>query len=556
MSQESLPYLLPYILSVAISLSVAIYAWLRRTVRGAFPYGWFAFGQALWTFGYILELSSLGLEAKHFWDDFQWLGALISIAAFPVAILEYADIKTVKPRQLWGLCAIVPSIFLVFLLTPALHPFVHGEQRLIPGEIFSSLVYDFTPLVWGISVYNYAVFFALLILLFRRFLNPHRLYRSQIAVIMVGISVPLVGVGLTIAGINFSFQRDTTPVTFAIGNLIIAWGLFRYGLFDIVPIARDTVIENMTDLVIVLDTQNRIVDINASALYAIAKESSQVVGKSAEDVFAEWPELLRNFAESSDKIIETTLHAYGKTYHHEVKATLLYNARRDYIGRVFVSRDITLHVELKNNLARLNVELEKRVRERTMDLEEAYDTTLEGWAKALELRDKETEGHTWRVTEMTAKLALALDIPYDEFDNIRRGAILHDIGKMAIPDEILRKAGPLSEAEREIVLQHPTIAYQLLSPIKFLEKALEIPYCHHEKWDGSGYPRGLKGDAIPFSARIFSVVDVWDAILSNRIYRKAWPLSRARAYMKKQAARYFDPHVVNVFLDLIQQGKI
>ena len=556
MNQELLPFLLPYILSVVISLSVAVYAWRRRAVRGAFPYGWVAFGQAIWTLGYILELASPRLEGKHFWDDFQWLGALISISAFPVAILEYAGIKTIKIQRLWVLCAIAPLIFFAFWAIPSLHHFIHGEQRLIPGQPFSSLVYEFTPLVWGISIYNYLIFLALLIILFQRFISPHRLYRSQIAIIMIGISVPLVGVGLTVAGVNFSFQRDTTPITFAIGNLVVAWGLFRYGLFDIVPIARDTVIENMTDLIIVVDAQDRIVDINASALYAIEKESSQVIGLFGGEVFAEWPELLKDLAAPSNKVIKTTLHAYGKIYHHEVKATLLHDHRGRYIGRVFVSRDITLHVELQNNLAGLNDELEKRVRERTEELEEAYNTTLEGWARALELRDKETEGHTRRVTETTMKLALALDIPYEEFDHIHRGAILHDIGKMAIPDEILRKTGPLSKAERDIVLQHPAIAFQLLSRIPFLKKALDIPYCHHEKWDGSGYPRGLKGEEIPLAARIFAVVDVWDAIQSERPYKEAWPRRLAVEYLREQAGKYFDPEVVEVFLNLAEKGKI
>jgi putative nucleotidyltransferase with HDIG domain len=154
------------------------------------------------------------------------------------------------------------------------------------------------------------------------------------------------------------------------------------------------------------------------------------------------------------------------------------------------------------------------------------------------------------------KLARALEVTESDLNDIRRGALLHDIGKMAIPDEILHKTSELTPMEREVIKAHPAIAYQLLSPIKFLEKALEIPYCHHEKWDGTGYPRGLKGDEIPLSARIFSIVDVWDAIRSNRVYRKAWPKSRAHTYMKEQAARYFDPRVVNVFLDLITTGKI
>jgi len=127
---------------------------------------------------------------------------------------------------------------------------------------------------------------------------------------------------------------------------------------------------------------------------------------------------------------------------------------------------------------------------------------------------------------------------------------------MAIPDEILRKTEDHTPEEREIVDEHPTIAYELLSPIKFLEKALEIPYCHHERWDGQGYPRGLRGDQIPLSARIFSVVDVWDAIQSDRSYRKAWPKRQARAYIRQEAFHAFDPRVVNTFLILMQQGEL
>lgn len=140
--------------------------------------------------------------------------------------------------------------------------------------------------------------------------------------------------------------------------------------------------------------------------------------------------------------------------------------------------------------------------------------------------------------------------------HIRRGAILHDIGKMAIPDEILRKAGALTDGEKEIVFRHPLIAYQLLSPIAFLRKALDIPYCHHELWDGNGYPRQLKGEEIPLAARLFSVVDVWDAIQSNRPYNKPWPRAQAIQYLREQAGLQFDPHIVDVFLRLVERDRI
>ena len=184
---------------------------------------------------------------------------------------------------------------------------------------------------------------------------------------------------------------------------------------------------------------------------------------------------------------------------------------------------------------------------RQAELRLAYDTTLEGWARALELRDKETEGHSQRVTEMVLKLAKELGIRGQDLDHIRRGALLHDIGKMGVPDEILRKPGPLTADEREIVKQHPKYAYDLLLPIAFLRKALEIPYCHHEKWDGSGYPQKLKGDETPISARIFAVVDVWDALLSDRPYRNAWPKEKVHKYLRENSGEHFDPHVLNTF---------
>jgi len=180
----------------------------------------------------------------------------------------------------------------------------------------------------------------------------------------------------------------------------------------------------------------------------------------------------------------------------------------------------------------------------------AYDRTLEGWSRALDLRDEETEGHTQRVTETTMRLAKAMGISDETLVHIRRGALLHDIGKMGIPDSILRKPGPLSEDEWIIMRRHPVYAYEMLSPIAFLRPALDIPYCHHERWNGSGYPRGLKGEQIPLAARLFAVVDVYDALSSNRPYRKAWPREQVLAHLRDQVGKHFDPAVVNTFIKI------
>ncbi|MFN3490679.1 MAG: HD domain-containing phosphohydrolase [Anaerolineales bacterium] len=187
-----------------------------------------------------------------------------------------------------------------------------------------------------------------------------------------------------------------------------------------------------------------------------------------------------------------------------------------------------------------NARLFDRLQASNEELQIAYQATLEGWVRALDLRDKETEGHTQRVTSLTIKLAEAMNITGDDLIHIRRGALLHDIGKMAIPDGILLKPASLTPEERSLIQKHPLYAFEMLSPIKFLQPALDIPYCHHEKWDGTGYPRGLKAEQIPLAARIFAVADVWDALVSDRPYRKGLDPKEVKEKIKADAGSHFD----------------
>jgi HD-GYP domain-containing protein (c-di-GMP phosphodiesterase class II) len=198
-----------------------------------------------------------------------------------------------------------------------------------------------------------------------------------------------------------------------------------------------------------------------------------------------------------------------------------------------------------------NAQLIEELRYANVNLSQAYDRTLEGWSNALELRDDETEGHAQRVADMALCLAAYMGLPDVDLRQIRRGALLHDIGKIGIPDHVLLNPGPLNDEQWKIMRMHPQFAYDLLAPIEFLRPALDIPYCHHERWDGSGYPHGLSGEQIPLSARIFAVVDVWDALLSNRPYRRAWPEEKVLAHLRHQAGKGFDPQVVEAFLEMI-----
>lgn len=201
-----------------------------------------------------------------------------------------------------------------------------------------------------------------------------------------------------------------------------------------------------------------------------------------------------------------------------------------------------------------NAQLFEGLQRSNLELSLAYDATIEGWARALELRERETEGHTRRVTDLMVRLAQAAGMSNAELVHVRRGALLHDIGKLGIPDEILLKPSKLTDEEWSIMRRHPQFAYDMLSPIQYLRPALDIPYCHHEKWDGTGYPRGLKGEQIPLAARLFAVVDVWDALRSDRPYRQVWPEEKVREYIREQAGKHFDPKAVELFLQMTE-GK-
>lgn len=205
------------------------------------------------------------------------------------------------------------------------------------------------------------------------------------------------------------------------------------------------------------------------------------------------------------------------------------------------------------SLALANAQLYQKTQQALADLSHAYDATLKGWSQVLDMRDHITDQHTNRVAELAAALAIRMGIPNNELGHIHRGALLHDIGKMAIPDAILQKPGELSEAEQKIMQTHPEKAHKLLSQIDYLTPAMDIPYCHHEKWDGSGYPRGLKGKEIPLPARLFAVVDVYDALTTDRPYRQAWSREKALAHIREQSGKHFCPDVVKVFIEMMRE---
>lgn len=229
----------------------------------------------------------------------------------------------------------------------------------------------------------------------------------------------------------------------------------------------------------------------------------------------------------------------------------------DFITKPFNRHELRARLKSITRLDRYHKLLEERQRlqEAHRNLLDAYDKTIEGWSRAMDLRDRETEGHTRRVTQMTLELAKMIGIESEQLTHIRRGALLHDMGKLGIPDSILLKPTSLEPDEWELMRQHPQLAYDMLHPIEYLRPALDIPYCHHEKWDGAGYPRGLKGTEIPLAARLFAVVDVWDALTSDRPYRPAWSAEETLAYIREQSGKHFDPEIVELFLRAMDESR-
>ena len=241
--------------------------------------------------------------------------------------------------------------------------------------------------------------------------------------------------------------------------------------------------------------------------------------------------------------------------------------KKDIIGVIFVDSRVHANLFQDSDLEMLsafagqaaiaidNARLFDRLQQANNELIAAYAATLEGWASALELRDRETEGHTQRVTAMTVKLAAHIGLVGEELMHVQRGALLHDIGKIGVPDRILHKPGELTGEEQEIMRKHTQFAYDMLSSINYLKPALDIPYCHHEKWDGTGYPRGLKDVQIPLAARIFAIVDVWDALTTDRPYRKAWSPEKTLDYIRSCSSTHFDPRIVDAFSSMILENE-
>ena len=308
--------------------------------------------------------------------------------------------------------------------------------------------------------------------------------------------------------------------------------------------------ENASDMISRHTSDGIFLYVSPACETLLGYQPNELVGKSTLDFIhvEDRPQILKYTKTNQSGLLVYSItyrarHKNGRYIWLETSARAITDKKTGSIIEIqAASRDITERIHSQRALQTAHE-----------NLQEAYERTIEGWVRALDLRDRETEGHTQRVTELTLKFARALGFSDEDLVHIRRGALLHDMGKMAIPDDILQKPGPLSEKEWEEMRRHPSYAYEMLSRISYLRRALEIPYCHHERWDGSGYPQGLKGEAIPLVARLFAIVDVWDALSNERPYRKPLPRQEVCQYIYDNSGKLFDSKLVDVFLSVIDK---
>lgn len=370
MTWQTVLYLSPYLLSLAISTGIGVYAWRNRSLPGVRYFALTVFSQVSWTFGYIFELAAGDLSGKIFWDNVQFIGMFAWPPFFLLFALRFTGRSLPHRRYLWGL-ATVTALSLMIIFTGVSGDLVRDNTELIPGEPFSTLYYEYPLLLWGMFLYAYGVIFAGLRVLVRTYLRPQPVYRAQLGIVILGTLVPLAGTVLGVLDVTISGQRDITPLTFVISNSIVAWGLFRYRLFKLLPVARDVVLEHMMDAVLVFDAQNRLTDYNSAARELIDQVSlGYLAGESVSGIFNNWRDLVEEYRRVEEGRAEIPVVFNDKKYYFDLKMSPLRDDAGQANGRVVVLRDITHRKQVEAELAEYREQLEKLVEERTAALTE------------------------------------------------------------------------------------------------------------------------------------------------------------------------------------------
>jgi PAS domain S-box-containing protein len=366
---QTLVYLVPYLISLGISIAVGIFAYRRRTVLGARAFAIYALAEASMTLGFILEWISPSLEGKIFWDDFQFIGSFIAPIAFLTFTFQYTRREVPRSRHIrWGM-GILAAVFMILVYTDSLHGLIRPNPVLISSEPLAMLEYEYTVAFWAFVLFVYGTAVYCTGAFVQKWFQSEPPHRAQVGIIVIGYLFPLLAGVFSVLGIETGLPRDVTPFGFALGNLVIAWGVFRYRLFNLVPVARRVVLENITDAVMVLDSDGRVVDLNAAAERAIGRSASQVLGQPTDVAFDQWPDILAQYRGVEEDRAEFSYTVAGEERTIDLTISPLYDDHGHLAGRVLVSHDITERKRAEQALQRAHDELERRVEERTADLQ-------------------------------------------------------------------------------------------------------------------------------------------------------------------------------------------
>lgn len=350
MTLEQVLYLVPYLVSAAISLGVAFYSWRRRATTGATAFAVYALAEGIATVGFVLELASPTLAAKMLWDDLQWPSFFIFPVAALIFVHQYTGRTGQRTQWVWRAFSVLGGLLAIFTVTGTLHGLTRIDTALTPGEPFSLLTYDMPSLILGTTLFPYLLFIYIVGNLFVQVIRSKRVYRSQMLTIFFGMLIPLVGSTAILAGFTLAGQRDITPILFALGNLVIAWGLFRYGLFDLVPVARDTVLENLRDAVVVLDLQNRVIDLNPAARAIAGAHRTGLLGQNITHVLGQWGTQIEQYLKSEMVNTEITIDRAADPRHFNLMITPLRDKKNEMQGQLVVLRDITESVKARQEI--------------------------------------------------------------------------------------------------------------------------------------------------------------------------------------------------------------
>src|SRR5574341_1059023 len=366
MTTERFFALLPFFISAATSYAIAIYCGRRRTVRGAGYYAIVAFCWGLMTTGYIFELLASTLPGKTFWDDLQFYPSFVFPVAFLAFSFRFTEHRVQSPHLIWGVLLTIAASLSLIVLTNNIHHWMRDTARLAPGQPFSALVYDYTALFLVYTLYFYAVSIWAIIVLALKWLRLSGPYRGQMSTILIGHILPYTATFLTVFGVIPVFERDTSPFWFAISNVVVWWGRYHYRLFDLAPLAWDTLIEQMGDIVVVVDAEDRVVDVNRTAQTASGRPANELIGRLVVEAFPQSsPYVSRLIGVDRVDTELDVVGAEGARTTFDLKVTPFYDQQKKLIGRLIVARDITQLKQTQAELMAQRAQLEKAVARRT-----------------------------------------------------------------------------------------------------------------------------------------------------------------------------------------------